>query len=181
MSENINWHNNYFKVVGAPRNLHITQLVSGSVIAPWCIKNNLPNYLLIEITRKDGQKHWEFPRGFAKPDEDPSVTAKRECQEETGLTAYNLKKLGTVMPDSGLIDSEISLFKGEFNDDAKITLQKSEKISDYRLMTLGEIKDLIRQNKIIDGYTLAAVSHLMTANYVQRISSNTTVIDNIEE
>ena len=41
--------------------------------------------LLVRRTARPGQGKWSIPAGFVEFDEDPAVTAVRECREETGL------------------------------------------------------------------------------------------------
>jgi 8-oxo-dGTP pyrophosphatase MutT (NUDIX family) len=52
------------------------------------------------------------PRGFAEKGEAPAECARREFQEETGLTIRPEKmvNLGSVFPDSGILATHIELF-----------------------------------------------------------------------
>ena len=45
-----------------------------------------PHYLLLHYE----SGHWDFPKGHIEPGEDPEETAKRELQEETGISEIHL-------------------------------------------------------------------------------------------
>jgi len=45
-----------------------------------------PNYLLLHYE----SGHWDFPKGHIESGEDPEETAKRELQEETGISEIHL-------------------------------------------------------------------------------------------
>lgn len=48
---------------------------------------------ILVVARKDNPDHFGLPGGKREGSEDLIQTAIRECQEETGLTPYNLKLL----------------------------------------------------------------------------------------
>lgn len=152
------WQNNYFSIHGEPTNLSIHQKVGGAVVIP----TDDENFLLLQIVRKDGERHLEFPRGFSTKEENGNQTAIRELKEETNLDVQIAKELGVIMSDSGIIDSKISVVKALTNLDKKtIQLQQAEKIVDYMIVNLTELGEKIRLGEIIDGYTLAAYAMLM--------------------
>ncbi len=53
---------------------------------------------------------WELPAGLVDPGEDSSETAKRELLEETGLTALNVRALGSAAPCTGRLSNRIHSF-----------------------------------------------------------------------
>ena len=53
---------------------------AGAII--YKIKNNTPYYLLLHYP----SGHWEFAKGHIEEGEDPEMAAKREIEEETGIT-----------------------------------------------------------------------------------------------
>ena len=57
--------------------------------------------LLVQRGMGPGKGSWSIPAGFVEHDEDPAVTAVRECQEETGLEV-ELTGLLDVVPGEGL-------------------------------------------------------------------------------
>ena len=153
------WENNYFKIIGSPTSLQINQKNSGAVI----IATDNHKYLLIKIKRTDNTEHWEFPRGFSEKNETHEQTAIRELKEETNLSnTAKMTKLGEVMPDSGLINVKIVIILINLNFNQQIKLQKSEKIFDYKLVTLNQLKQMIANQDIIDSFTLAAYAKLIS-------------------
>jgi 8-oxo-dGTP pyrophosphatase MutT (NUDIX family) len=55
---------------------------------------------------------WEIPRGFVDPGEPGRNSAKRELEEETGLTCANgdLEPLGVIAPEPGVLAARVQLF-----------------------------------------------------------------------
>ena len=73
-----------------------------------------------------------------------------------------MTKLGEVMPDSGLINVKIGIILIKLNFNQQIKLQKSERIFDYKLVTLNQLKQMIANQDIIDSFTLAAYAKLIS-------------------
>lgn len=183
--KNIHWQNNYFDLIGEPKNLKIHQKVSGSAVIPRIDGF----YYLIGIKRKDEDVHWEIPRGFQKEGEsfeetaNFEETAKRELKEETNIEAKSLKSLGVVMPDSGIMDSKIHLFLADCEKPEHIVLQEDEGIKCYQYYSLNAIYELIRKGLIIDGYTLAAFAKVVADHpsfTVKKLSSNVNIVDSMD-
>src|ERR1039458_9256838 len=55
---------------------------------------------------------WELPGGLIDEDEEPSETAVRELEEETGYRAGRVEHLVTFQPMVGMVDSEHVVFAG---------------------------------------------------------------------
>lgn len=157
------WENNYFKISGTSNSLNIKQKFSGAVAIP----TDGLYYLLIKIIRSDQKEHWEFPRGFSSTNETYIQTALRELKEETNIKSdeQNSNFLGTVMPDSGLVNSLIGLVEIKTDFNQAIELQQQEKIVDYKLLTLDQLNEFVKQNIISDSFSLASILHL---NYLNK-------------
>lgn len=128
-------------------------------------------FLLIYVGRNDGQKHWEFPRGFVEKDEIQNdiirydLAAKRELNEELNLYDFDkIQDLGAIMPDSGLINGHINIERVILNSIDHIKLQDSEKIVKYNLFTMNELQKMISNNDIIDGFTLSSLAKISSIN-----------------
>jgi ADP-ribose pyrophosphatase len=52
---------------------------------------------------------WELPAGTLDPEESPAHAARRECEEEIGLTPRRLARLGAFYPTPGFCD-EVMIF-----------------------------------------------------------------------
>ncbi len=67
---------------------------------------------------------WELPAGKLDPGEGPLITAKRELQEEAGVTALEWRELGAVVTCPGFSDEIVhlylamSLHEGQTNTEA---------------------------------------------------------------
>ena len=92
---------------------------------------------------------WELPAGKLEKDEDPFEAAKRELEEECGLTADHYTPLGEFYPTvgydteiiymwvaTGLHTTQMHLDDDEFLTPDRVPLQKA-----YEMVMSGEIKD----------------------------------------
>lgn len=158
--------NQYFKFSDENNRFKLTQKTGGVVVILSDQNNNL---ILIEITRNDQHKHLEFIRGFKESKERYEQAAIREVQEEIGISKDSLLSvhdLGQLMPDSGLIAGEpVHVFVIKVN--IKINSmrpQKSEQISKVITLSRTELSNKIRNNEIIDNFTLASFMKYQSHN-----------------
>ena len=95
------------------------------------------------------QELWELPAGKLEQGEDPFEAAKRELEEECGLTAEHYTSLGEFYPTvgydteviytwvaTGLTKTHMHLDADEFLTPDRVPLQKA-----YEMVINGEIKD----------------------------------------
>ena len=135
------------------------------------INNN--EYLLARHWRISTKKwHWEFPRGMGMLGENPVETALRELREETGIKNYShvtiLQKIyadtGIICGDIAVADISIPCAKEEAGEvsgdgakiDAKKNFETDWELSNLYWFSFDEIVNMIKNNKIDDGITLAA-------------------------
>ncbi len=97
----------------------------------------------------------EFPRGFSEPGISPEENAKKELFEELGAEILNICHEGSVISDTGLTGGTVDIFSIEVNSVGK--LSQEEGISEVYWYTLEELKELIKENKIRDSFTLSAM------------------------
>jgi 8-oxo-dGTP pyrophosphatase MutT (NUDIX family) len=98
----------------------------------------------------------EIPAGGSE-DEDPLEAAKRELQEEAGVTARNWKKLGEFQTASGF-SSEISyVFLATGLEQAATDKQAVEGIDNVMKVSLKESFAMIKRGEITNGQTIAAL------------------------
>lgn len=165
LNQDLKWENNYFKVTGGPRSFKVVQKNNGVVIAPQ-IKDK---FILIKIKRVDQNEHWEFPRGFMEDGENFEHGGLRELKEEVNVNATEIQDLGKINVDSGVILSNVRLMLAKVPESeiSKIKLQKSEKIIDYKLFTLDEICELVRNKELDDSFTRSICLNLILDNKFQ--------------
>ena len=95
------------------------------------------------------QQLWELPAGKLEKGEDPFAAAKRELEEECGLTADNYISLGEFYPTvgydteviytwvaTGLHETKMHLDADEFLTPDRVPLEKA-----YQMVMSGEIQD----------------------------------------
>ena len=100
--------------------------------------------------------HWEAPRGFGEPGEEPGQTARRELNEECSLTVTALHELGRITSDAGISSTSIHLFAAE--TDGTMSLDSAEAISAARWLTIRDIESWIRDETIDDALTISAIA-----------------------
>ena len=96
-----------------------------------------------------GEEIWELPAGKLEQGEDPFEAAKRELEEECGLTADHYTSLGEFYPTvgydteiiytwvaTGLHETHMHLDADEFLTPDRVPLEKA-----YEMVMRGEIKD----------------------------------------
>lgn len=139
--------------VGEKRFVQILPRMGAAVLAKQGDK-----YLLMEALRPViEQTSWEISRGGIDEGEEPATTAIRELYEETGLTATidNLKYLGTIFPDTGLIKAEIHIFLAE-NVTGEAVIAEDEGCG-FAWLSKSEIVDNIKAGVVKDSITIAAL------------------------
>lgn len=111
--------------------------------------------LLVEQYRKSVEKVLlEIPAGKIEIDEEPSETAKRELEEETGYRANNLEYLFEFYTSPGFTDERIYLFLAK--DIEKITDDigvGNEKLA-LKKMEYDELLKQIKRGQLMDSKTV---------------------------
>ena len=107
---------------------------------------------------------WELPMGGLESGEQPLVGAIRELIEETGCKV-DLKKIGEFNPVPGLTPQKAYVFYG------KISTEESDKVNEYkedvdeitdrRFFSKDEIRSMICNQEISDGFTLCSLAVYM--------------------
>ena len=108
-----------------------------------------------------GEWIWELPAGTLEVGEDPEAGAKRECEEEIGLTPGRLRKVGEFYPTPGFCD-EVMLFyvcSALTPPTRKVALDPDEQI-EPRSITLRRARALIASGDIVDMKTVIGLGLL---------------------
>ena len=99
----------------------------------------------------------EVPAGKIDTGETPYSTAKRELEEESGLSCKHLEQVGSLFPAIGYADEEIFVYVGwGINDIGKQT-DDDEFLINYRV-SFAEALKMIESGKIKDGKTICALT-----------------------
>jgi ADP-ribose pyrophosphatase len=99
---------------------------------------------------------WEIPAGRLSWGEDPQECARRELQEETGLMAGRLERLGEMLTTPGFCDERIDLFWASELRPGPASREADEHLEVVEL-TLSRAQDLLAAGEIIDGKTQLAL------------------------
>jgi ADP-ribose pyrophosphatase len=104
----------------------------------------------------------EFPRGGAKPGEAFADVADRELRSEVGLQATSLEMLGEHWPDGAILTTRVGVFLASLAEDAErqVRLTPKEAIQSAAFYRSDELRVLVREGQIRDGFTLGALALL---------------------
>jgi ADP-ribose pyrophosphatase len=112
-----------------------------------------------------GRSAWELPAGSLKPGEDVEAAARRECQEEIGLVATGMRKLGAFFPTPGYCDEEMNFYEATGlrtpRDGEEAHADEDEDI-EVQAFSRARIDEMIANGEIIDLKTVAGI-HLLGA------------------
>lgn len=103
---------------------------------------------------------WEVPAGRLDPGEAPEACARRELEEETGLSAGRLEHLVTIFTTPGFTDERIHIFSAHGLVEGEHRRETDEFVEVHRLRR-SEIADMIQRGEIVDGKTLVALLYLL--------------------
>ncbi len=107
----------------------------------------------------------EIPAGKLDKGENPDLAACRELREETGLCAEEIVFMGSFYPSVGFCDENLRMYlaTGLTQGDADPDDDEFVEVEKIHIDTLA---DMIMDNKICDGKTIAAV--LKAREYIKR-------------
>jgi len=113
-----------------------------------------PEVLLIRQFRHAADRYvWEIPAGRLEPGEAPEACARRELEEEAGVTAGELRRLTTIYTTPGFTDEQIHLFLATGLDGGRQRPEPDEFLEVHRMPWSG-VLELVRQGEVVDGKTL---------------------------
>lgn len=101
----------------------------------------------------------EIPAGKLDKGENPEICAKRELEEETGYKAKNIEYLGKIATAPGFCNEIIHLYKATGLTKGKKHTDEDE-FTENILVTMDELKNMIRSGEIIDCKTLSILAYL---------------------
>jgi len=120
------------------------------------------NFQFVELARPTGNglRALEFPQGSVDRGESPIEAAGRELREETGWVPAALSGLGTLHEASGFASCRTHVFATEVNELGPTERDAFEQ--NIAVVELGprEMRKAVREGRIVDGATLAAIAML---------------------
>lgn len=119
----------------------------------------LPEYqgkimLLHQYRHPTRQWHYEIPRGYGEPNTSADENALKEIEEETGSKVEELVSLGEFYNNTGFESGAVSLFYAKLSSIGKPN--EDEGIESFVWLTVKELEEWIANEKINDGFTIAA-------------------------
>jgi ADP-ribose pyrophosphatase len=116
-----------------------------------------PEVLLIRQFRHAAERYvWEIPAGRLEPGETPEACARRELEEEAGVTAGEVRRLTTIYTTPGFTDERIHLFLASGLGEGTERREADEFLEVHR-MPWSRVLRLIEQGEVEDGKTLVAL------------------------
>jgi ADP-ribose diphosphatase len=98
----------------------------------------------------------ELPARTLDPHEDPQDCAARECREETGMAAKEIRRLGGFFLAPGYSTEYLHVYLATGLTESPLPADEDEDLTVERL-TLDEAEELARSGKLHDAKTLAAL------------------------
>lgn len=122
------------------------------------------SFALVRQYRHPARKHLlELPAGSLEPGENPEIGARRELEEEIGVTAGKIEKLAEFYVSPGFLAEKMHLFLATELTESKQNLEDDE-ILTIEKFPLVKIPDLILNGTIEDAKTIVGLS-LVAARY----------------
>ena len=102
---------------------------------------------------------FELPAGKLEPGEPPLTCAQRELEEETGYTAAEWKKLGSVFTTPGFCDEELHIFlaTGLSPSPRGRQPEEGEQTMTVEIMEFHTALGMIRSGEINDAKTICGI------------------------
>ncbi|MFN2457584.1 MAG: NUDIX hydrolase [Chitinophagaceae bacterium] len=104
----------------------------------------------------------ELPGGVAEKDETPEEAVKREVKEETGYEFESFTYLGKICANPSTTNNYMHMFLAtEGEKVAQQELDVTEQV-EVELMSIKEVKQLIKENKIIQSLHVNCILYALT-------------------
>lgn len=115
------------------------------------------NFLLIDHYRFiTDSRGWEIPAGQVEEGEGVVEAAARELLEETGYRADRFRTLGHYFPSNGSSNQVFNVVVAEGLSQVTAATDANATLG-CRWFSAGEVRALLKQNKIRDGFSMTAL------------------------
>ena len=114
--------------------------------------------ILMELNKRytTGTLEWELPAGGIDKGELPEEAAAREVMEETGCGIKELRYLSDFYPANSFCDLHIHFFSAVIDSEGEEF--DTNEVAEYRWFEKQEVLEMMRQNKLHCGTTLAGLA-----------------------
>lgn len=127
----------------------------GAVVVPLLENGNI---ILVEQFRYPLQKKLiELPAGKLDAGEDPGVCAERELKEETGYSAKEIVKLGSIYTTPGFCTEELFIYLANGLKRGDHSREEGEQGMKVLQKSLNEINMMIGSGEIKDAKTISGI------------------------
>ena len=112
---------------------------------------------LVKQYRHAARKYlWEIPAGSLAKGESPETGARRELEEEIGVTAENIEKLTEFYVSPGFLSEKMFVFLAT---DLTVTAQnlEADEFIEVEKFTFEQVFEMIRSNEIEDAKTIVGL------------------------
>lgn len=113
-------------------------------------------YLIAQYRYTTGIYSWEVPSGSSNY-QDLLVTAKRELQEEAGISAKKWEKINTFQSMKGICNEISNVFIAKDLTKTKSNGQMKEGIYEVKKVSFVDAFKMIKKGEISDGQSIAAI------------------------
>ena len=121
--------------------------------------------LLRQYRHAAGGWIWELPAGKIDQPEAPEQTARRELQEEAGLTANHWESLGTILTTPGFCDEKIHLYLAR-DLQATDTDRHAHEVIEVHWVDYSHALEQLNSGDIIDAKTMLGL--MLARPYLNR-------------
>lgn len=125
------------------------------------LDNEMNTWLVGQFRYTLNEWSWEIPEGGGPMNEPPLESAKRELQEETGLSAKTWKQIVKLHTSNSVTDEEGFIFMAEDLEQGEASLEETEADMKLWKLPLKEAVNMVTEGKITDG--LSVMGLLMAA------------------
>lgn len=113
-------------------------------------------YLVRQYRPAIQQVTLEIPAGIIDGDEDPLITADRECQEEIGMKPGSLKPLCSFYHSVGFSTGRIQIVLGERLTPVSHTRHDSDEFLEVMTLSFEEFYQKVIRGEIVDSKSIVA-------------------------
>jgi len=128
-------------------------------------------------------RSWELecPRGFRTPGESGEAAVRRELAEELGIGITSLRRMGEVLPNSGLLASTVETWFVTLDaGDPDSRPEAHEAFGEIVRVPAPRVGELVASGELRDGISLSAISQAEAQGLLRASPANTNSAKSVE-